>query len=116
MAVDRVKILLDVELDDGGIFAPLHTGDPHVMLHVERGTDGALPVLTRKRTIDEHGPEDALQLLMDGELDDLVSELWDVKAPRLRLRDRLMPIWARPIFFLTLGGVWPRPNGLEPPP
>ena len=116
MAVDRIEILLNVELDDGGVLAPFHAGDPHVVLHVERGPDGPLPVLTRKRTVDEHGPVNALQLLMNGELDNLVPELWDVEAPRLRLRDRLVPIRARPVFLLSLGGVGSRPNGLERPP
>lgn len=86
------------------------------MLHVERGPDGAPSVLTRKRTVNEHGPENALQFLMNGKLDDLVPELWNVEAPRLWLRDRLMPIWARPVFLLTLGGVWPYLDGLERPP
>ena len=66
--------------------------------------------------VNEHGPENALQFLMNGKLDNLVPELWNVEAPRLWLRDRLMPIWARPVFLLTLGGVWPYLDGLERPP
>ena len=84
------------------------------MLYVERGPDGPLPVLTRKRTVDEHGPVNALQLLMNGELDNLVPELWDVEAPRLRLRDRLVTIGAGVVFLLSL--LRARADRLELPP
>ena len=47
-AVDAVEKLADVDLDDRRLVAPLHAGDPHVMLYVEGGSDGAFSVHTRK--------------------------------------------------------------------
>ena len=77
VAVDGVEELPGVYFNDGHIVAPLHAGDPHVVLHLEGGADRASPVLASERSVDEHGPEDVLQLLMDDELHHLVAESRD---------------------------------------
>ena len=59
-AVDGIKELSGVDLDDRRVVAPFHPGDPHVVLHLEGGADRASPVLASKRAVDEHGPEHAL--------------------------------------------------------
>ena len=108
MAVDRIEKLFHVDLYDGSFVAPLHPGDPHVVLHIQRGPDGPFPVKTRIGAVYKYGPVDVLQGFMDGSLHDLVPELWNVEAALLWLRDRPVTIGARDILLLSLIWVWPR--------
>ena len=108
MAVDRIEKLFHVDLYDGSFVAPLHPGDPHVVLHIQRGPDGPFPVKTRIGAVYKYGPVDVLQGFMDGSLHDLVPELRNVEAALFWLRDRPVTIGARDILLLSLIWVWPR--------
>ena len=85
-----------------------HPGDPHVVLHIQRGPDGPFPVKTRIGAVYKYGPVDVLQGFMDGSLHDLVPELRNVEAALFWLRDRPVTIGARDILLLSLIWVWPR--------
>lgn len=99
LAVNAVKILFDIDLDNRGIIAPFHASDSHIMLHIERCPNRAFAIHTRKGTVNEHRSKKILQFFVNGELNDLVPEMRYVEAARLWFCNCPMPI--RPRSILT---------------